>query len=154
MNDAASRDITHALDAYARYWEALTPDSLAGLADHVAPDVRFRDPFNDVRGIDGLRAVLAHMFATTADSRFVVTDRAVGQAAAYMRWRYTFRPKGRPKGARGAPWEIVGMTEITFDAAGRVASHIDHWDAAGQLYERVPVLGALLRLVRRRMAAG
>lgn len=141
--------LVRALDAYAAFYETLTPASLARLADHVTPDVHFRDPFNDVRGIDRLRRILEHMFSVTDNSRFVVTDRAFGADAAYVRWRYTFRPKG----AAGAPWEIVGLSELSFGADGRVISHIDHWDAAGQFYERIPVLGALLRLARRRVAA-
>ncbi len=45
---------------------------------------------------------------------------------------------------------IDGMSEIRFRADGRVAEHLDHWDAAEQLYERVPVLGTLIRLVKRK----
>lgn len=139
-----------ALDAYIAYFETLTPETVARLGAFVAPDVHFRDPFNDVRGEARFRAVLDHMFRTTDDSRFVATDRAIGVAASYVRWRYSFRPKGRG----GPPWEVAGMSEIAFDGAGRVSAHIDHWDAAGQIYERVPVLGALMRLIRRRAAAG
>ena len=139
-------DRADALDRYVRFYETLTPDGVARLDEFVAPAVHFRDPFNDVRGVERLRAVLAHMFAITEASRFQVTDRAFGAAAAYVRWRYTFRPRG------GLPWEITGVSELTFDGQGRVTEHLDHWDAAGQLYERVPVLGALLRLARRRLA--
>lgn len=142
--------MTHAaLDAYIAYFETLTPETTARLGEFVTPDVHFRDPFNDVRGAARFRAVLNHMFQTMEDSRFVVTDRAIGQAASYVRWNYTFRPRGRG----GPAWEIVGMTEIAFGDAGRVTAHLDHWDAAGQIYERLPVLGSLMRLIRRRVAA-
>jgi steroid delta-isomerase len=36
---------------------------------------------------------------------------------------------------------------------GRVVYHRDYWDAAGELYERIPLLGALMRGVRRRLRA-
>ena len=45
------------------------------------------------------------------------------------------------------------MSEVTLAEDGRVLAHIDHWDPAAQLYERVPVLGAVLRMIRRRLAA-
>jgi hypothetical protein len=138
-----------ALDAYVAYFETLTPETVVRLGKFVTLDVHFRDPFNDVRGEARFRAVLDHMFLTTDDSRFAVTDRAIGATASYVRWRYTFRPKGRSD----APWEIVGMTEIVFDDAGRVSAHLDHWDAAGQIYERIPVLGTAMRWIRRRAAA-
>jgi hypothetical protein len=44
------------------------------------------------------------------------------------------------------------MTEVHFDQSGKVAAHLDHWDAASQLYEHVPLLGGVLRIIRRRLA--
>jgi hypothetical protein len=44
------------------------------------------------------------------------------------------------------------MSEVAFGADGRALSHIDHWDAGGQFYARLPVLGTLIRLVKRRLA--
>jgi hypothetical protein len=34
-----------------------------------------------------------------------------------------------------------------------VADHRDYWDAAEELYEKLPVLGALMRLLKRRLRA-
>ena len=45
------------------------------------------------------------------------------------------------------------MSELHFDEAGTLRAHIDHWDAAGQLYEKLPGIGWLLRRIRRRLAA-
>jgi hypothetical protein len=76
-----------------------------------------------------------------------VTDRATSGRTAYLRWTFAFRPKGR-----AAVWTIEGMSEVAFDADGRALSHVDHWDAGGQFYARLPVLGTLIRLVKRRLA--
>jgi steroid delta-isomerase len=46
---------------------------------------------------------------------------------------------------------ITGMSEIHFAPDGRISEHIDHWDSGGQFYERIPVLGWLIRLVRKRL---
>jgi steroid Delta-isomerase len=45
------------------------------------------------------------------------------------------------------------MSELTFDSDGKVARHIDYWDAGKHFYEKLPLLGALLRAIRRRVAA-
>jgi hypothetical protein len=37
-------------ELYVRFYEAMTQDGLSQLPDLVAHDVRFVDPFNDVRG--------------------------------------------------------------------------------------------------------
>ncbi|WP_374447663.1 nuclear transport factor 2 family protein [Stella sp.] len=128
-----------AATAYGRFFETLAPAALERLDEVVVPEVRFVDPFNDVVGIDGMRRVLARMFADLPDARFAVTDVAVG-AAAYLRWRFT-----------GGRWAIEGVSEVHFAADGRASLHVDHWDAAAQLYQRVPVLGMAIRAVRRRV---
>ena len=47
---------------------------------------------------------------------------------------------------------LEGATELRFDDEGRIAAHIDHWDAAGQLYAKVPILGLLMARLRRRLS--
>ncbi|MCA0424309.1 MAG: nuclear transport factor 2 family protein, partial [Proteobacteria bacterium] len=35
-------------------------------------------------------------------------------------------------------------------ADGRIAEHRDYWDAAEELYEKLPAIGALMRWLKRR----
>lgn len=137
------------LDAYIAFFEGLTPERLDELDRLCAPDVHFVDPFNDLRGVDGMRAVLQRMYADVEAPSFRVTRKARDGKVVYLRWIFTCRPRGSQQGLR-----IEGVSEVTFDEAGKVTAHIDFWDAAGQLYERLPVLGWVLRKVRRRLAAG
>jgi hypothetical protein len=138
------RDAT--LAAYGRYFETLTRETLPDIAGLATPGMRFRDPFNDVRGIDDVVRLLGSMYAH-GTPRFEVLDRALGQSAGYILWRFTNDP-----GGGRAPWIIVGMSEVHFAPDGRISEHIEHWDAGGQFYAHIPVLGWLIRLVRRRLA--
>jgi len=137
-----------ALARWAAQFESLTPETIDQLRPLCAPDVRFRDPFNDVRGVDKLIRVFEGMYETCDDPRFVVLDQAVGEAACYLKWEFQFRPKRAP----GTPWRIEGMSEIHFDAQGLITAHLDHWDAGTQFYGRLPVLRGLIGFVRRRLA--
>ena len=136
------------LEAYITAFEALTPGRLDTLRAVCSGDVRFVDPFNDVRGIDAFIAVFRHMYQTLDDAVFEVTDRATGRDASYIRWTLSARRKGSSE-----RFTITGMSEIHFDKSRRATLHVDHWDAAAQLYERVPVLGWVLRRLRRFLAA-
>ena len=138
------------IEAYVAFFENLSPESLHRLDALCAPDVRFNDPFNDVHGVAHFRAVLAKMFHDVAEPHFEVTDRALSKHACYLRWVFTYRVAGSNAKLR----RIEGVSEIHFDATGKVTAHIDHWDAGAQIYERIPVLGALVRMVKRRMSAG
>ncbi len=133
--------------AYAAFYEDLTPESLGRLEELCAPDVRFRDPFNDVTGVAAYRAILARMFEDVGAPRFKVVDRAISKRAAYLRWDFSFEMR---KG--GSPWHIEGMTELHFDDQDRVAAHLDHWDSGTQFYGRLPLLRHAIGFVRERLA--
>ena len=111
------------------------------LAELATDDVRFRDPFNDVRGLVALQKILAHTRQHVPSLEFRIDDTAWSQQVAYVKWVMTGRLKWL-----GA-WRVEGVSEIRFDDDGRVCEHLDHWDAAGQFYGRLPLIGWCLRRI-------
>lgn len=138
-------DLTAAADRYRRFLETLTPERLDRLPDYVTAEVRFKDPFNDVRGPDAMQRVFRHMFENVGDIRFAVHHVALAGDTCFMDWRFEGRLGGRD-------WSFDGASVITLDADGKVTVHIDYWDAASAFYERLPVIGWLLARIRARLA--
>jgi hypothetical protein len=136
------------LDAYARFFETLTPASLARLPEHVTPDVHFRDPFNDVVGEPAVRRIFDKMFLDVRDPCFQILSSACEGDAGFLSWRFT----GHVRAFGREPLQLLGVSEVRLAPDGRVRDHIDHWDAATQVYARVPVLGWVLRRLAARMA--
>ncbi len=130
----------------ARFYETLTPASLAALDALYAPEARFKDPFNEVVGTAAIRRIFAHMFATTDAPRFKVTERIEQGGQAMLGWEFHFVLRGRALTVRG-------VTQLRFDADGRVTLHRDYWDAAEELYEKLPLIGGVMRALRRRLSA-
>ena len=48
---------------------------------------------------------------------------------------------------------IRGASHLKFDQQGRVVWHRDYWDAAEELYEKLPVIGWLMRFLKGKLAA-
>jgi hypothetical protein len=69
---------------------------------------------------------------------------------AFLTWDFHF---GLGTGARPRELVVRGCTQLRFDAAGLVDLHHDYWDAAGELYAQLPLIGAPMRLLRRRLSA-
>jgi steroid delta-isomerase len=128
------------------YFESLTPESVARLGEHYAANAYFKDPFNEVDGLQGIRRVFSHMYRQVEAPRFRVTDRVVDTGGAMLAWEFTFRSRGRAMLVRGA-------THLRFNGRGKIVYHRDYWDTAEELYAKLPLLGALVRLLRRRLAA-
>ena len=130
------------------FFEGLTPAGLEDLDRIYAPEARFRDPFNEVAGIASIRRIFDDMFEQAPDARFAVRE-VVGTAPLlYVRWGFTFTP-GRAK----EPWSVDGVSRLFLGEDGRIVEHIDFWDPAAGIYERLPLLGTILRWVRKRLAA-
>ncbi len=48
---------------------------------------------------------------------------------------------------------ITGATHLRFADCRKILLHRDYWDAAEELYEKLPVLGSFMRWLRWRAAA-
>ncbi|KQW45761.1 MULTISPECIES: nuclear transport factor 2 family protein [unclassified Roseateles] len=123
-------------------YETLTLAGLDKLAALYAEDCTFKDPFNEVRGRAAVRRVFEHMFETVKAPRFVVRHTIVEGDQCFLGWDF-----------HAGDFVIRGASHLRFDAAGLVVDHRDYWDAAEELYEKLPVLGALMRLLKRRLRA-
>lgn len=144
----AAPSLAPSLDALIHWFEHLTPQTLAELERHYAANARFKDPFNDVQGPAAIRAVFDHMFASLHEPRFVVTGRVQQGHQAFLTWDFVFRFR---RFDTTTVQTISGVTHLVLDDAGRVTLHRDHWDAAEELYEKLPVVGGLMRWLKRRV---
>jgi len=130
---------------YIDFFERMEPGSLASVDTYFVADAHFVDPFNDVRGSSAIRRVFEHMFANCVQPRFEVVECVGDHATVYLRWRFSF-------GAAAARRQIDGVSRVQFAADGRALEHIDYWDPARQIYETIPLLGRLMRTLRRRLS--
>ena len=127
-------------------FEGLAPDNLDALCRLYADDARFKDPFNDVRGQAALRAIFVHMFQALDNPRFEIGERVVQGDQCFLTWDFRFHMKRFDRKEQ----TIHGGTHLRFGADGRITLHRDYWDAAEELYEKLPVVGALMRWLKRR----
>ena len=90
--------------------------SAAALRGIATEDVRFCDPFNDLRGIEHLRRLLTHTRQQLPGARFEVLDTAWSDPRAYLRWRMTAQVRVL------GDWRVEGMSEVRFAPDGRVVA--------------------------------
>lgn len=134
------------LDELIDFYQTLTPESLERFGEFYAEQACFKDPFNEVSGLPAIRRIFSHMFAQLQEPRFVVTEKVSAGETAFLVWTFHFR--------RGSKAETIrGVTRLQWDSAGKIIDHRDYWDAAEELYMKLPLLGGLLRALRRLFAA-
>ena len=138
------------LAALVHWFETITPASVADLPKFYASNAYFKDPFNQVRGLAPMEAIFSHMFVAMHAPRFVVTGQVLQGNQAFLTWDFHFAFRSfQPQTQR----LIAGTTHLVFDGDGKVAIHRDYWDVAEELYEKLPLLGGLMRWLKRRAQA-
>lgn len=140
--------MTARLDALVTFFESITEATLPRLREFYAPDAYFKDPFNEVRNVADIERIFSHMYVAMHEPRFVIHARIEQGDEAFLAWDFQFRIK------RFQPEKtqiIRGGSHLRWDVNSKVAFHRDYWDAAEELYEKLPVLGGFMRLVKRRM---
>jgi len=79
---------------------------------------------------------------------FGVTQAVCPGNGAFLTWDFGFEMKRWRQDER----VIQGASHIRFATDGRVVYHRDYWDVAEELYEKLPVLGILMRWLKRQSA--
>lgn len=131
----------------AALFEQLSRERLPELAALYTEGARFKDPFNEVFGRAAITRIFEHMFDSLQAPRFVVTQRIVDGAQLFLVWELHFRFQRLD---RATPQVIRGGSHLTLAEDGRIHDHRDYWDAAEELYEKLPLLGRLMRWLRKR----
>lgn len=134
-------DQSAALNRYVEVLQQLKPHNLDSLAQLLAADVMFKDPFNLTHSRDDFIAIMADMFMRLSDVRFTVHEQMQEGQRAYIFW--TYRAFNKLIGE----FEFEGVSKIRFNADGLVSEHYDLWDGS-ELMQKLPVVGLPVRFLR------
>ena len=136
------------IERLVHFFENLAPDNLQNIGKYYTEDTYFRDPFNEFNSCAKLEAVFADMFHRLNNPKFTVTEIIAQDSQCVLIWDFDFAIKSyQPSVVK----RIHGSSHIRFAADGRANYHRDYWDAAGELYEKLPVVGGVMRWLKRRM---
>jgi len=142
--------MTDTIDLIVNTFETLSPAAVETLDALYAPNARFKDPFNDVRGRPAIQGIFRHMYVALENPRFTITGRIVQGSQCFLTWEFRF---GFRRFKQGQTQCIVGGSHLVLNDAGRITLHRDYWDAAEELYEKLPVIGGLMRWLKRQSNA-
>jgi steroid delta-isomerase len=136
-----------AIVRFREFYDTFSPAWLDRLEELYAPGFHLEDPFHTFDGdFVAMRAYFNKVLTKLADSKFFSEDDATGTDGTYVRWRWEWKLRGKD------PLRIVpGVTHLRFDRDGKITHHRDHFDAADGFYAALPVVGTLLRQIKKRL---
>lgn len=139
-----------ALERFLDTYQRLNRDNLELLEEIYSTDVRFSDPAHSLAGLAALRGYFVELYAHVEHISFDFAEPHASGDQVYVQWVMRLR---HPRLNRGAEVAVPGISCLHFAADGRVDEHRDYFDLGVLLYEQLPLLGPLVRAVKRRFAA-
>lgn len=130
-----------AIDQLIYFFENIRRENTNDLKRIYTEDVFFKDPFNEVHGIQHVITIFDHMFDQLDQPRFVITTHVLQGEQAFLTWDFLFKMKRFNRTEQC----IRGASHVRFAADGRVCYHRDYWDVAEELYEKLPLIGSVMR---------
>ena len=137
-----------AVERFKSFYRDLIHAEWAELDAIYAEHVSFKDPVHSINGRDALHRYLQSLCRGLSSCRFVYLDQVVTPGKAYIKWDMHFQ---HPNVQANAALTLRGTSQILF-SDDRIHYHEDFYDMGALLYERLPLLGAVIRWLRRRLA--
>ena len=134
------------LEDFVSTYQNLNSDNLSKLADIYHPDVQFIDPLHQIHGLTDLTIYFEHLYANLISSEFVLTNQLEQQQQAAIYWQMHLRHK---KINSGNTITVEGHSLLRRQD-DRVIYHRDYFDIGSMIYEHLPVLGGIVKLIKRK----
>jgi ketosteroid isomerase-like protein len=134
------------IETFATTWNNLRADNLHTLAEVYHADAVFVDPFHQLHGFSAITEYMRHMYENVISAHFTFhASQRVGDEV-FLRWTMTVSHR---RLRNGEPIELPGVSYLKI-SADKVIFHQDYYDGGVLLYENIPLLGAAVRLVKRK----
>jgi hypothetical protein len=144
-----SVDEEAAIERFRDFYAVFTPENvLARVRDVYAKYAYLNDALKELNGIEDIEAYMLRLLKAVESCTFEFLDVAVSGGEYYFRWVSEAKPKTIKK---GRIMRSYGMSHIRFDETGKVVLHVDYWDSASGLFEHIPLLGGLIKLIKGRL---
>lgn len=132
------------------FFNRLTKDSMDLVDRFYAEDTHFLDPVVDLRGREAVRKYYENLYRNVETIRFDFSGTVQQGDEQVAFWTMVLRAKGL-NGGREV--QVVGNSHFRFDPVTRLAVyHRDYFDMGEFIYERLPVLGRLIRYIKARFS--
>ncbi|MEM1143961.1 MAG: nuclear transport factor 2 family protein [Pseudomonadota bacterium] len=131
------------------FYQTLDTDSLQGLGQIYHPRVTFADPVAVHQGLPSLDAYFRKLLRGCEQCSFVINTQRFDDSEAFVNWTMSF---SSPRLNRGETINVDGSSVLSI-RDGLVKHQSDYYDMGAMIYEQLPILGPVVRYIRRRMAA-
>ena len=123
-----------------------TEVSLEDFKNIYANEVHFIDPLCELDNVEAVYNFFQHIYQKVDIPLLFISEYLSEKDIAYVRWRLDFSLQDKPEKR-----SFVGISRFVFDSQGKIIEHTNYWDTAEHLYETIPLLGNIIRWIKKRI---
>jgi len=135
----------HIIDTFKNYFESLSHTDGARIETFYANDIQFQDPVRKISGLENLRLYHNQFSKNLLQGGFRYTQQTLLHDKAYLSWKLELEYKVPKKRVT-----VSGITVLL--VAEKIISHRDYYDAGALFYENLPIVGPIIRALKRQLS--
>jgi limonene-1,2-epoxide hydrolase len=132
------------------FFEKLSKDNMGLVDEFYHPQVDFIDPVGAIKGSAKIKTYYSHMYQNAKNLKFDFVEFHEAGNHVVAIWKMTLQTD---KLNGGEAYTVDGNSVIKFDENGKAVYHRDYFDMGAFVYERVPVVGFVVRKIKERLKA-
>ncbi len=109
--------------------------------------IRFEDPFHQVIGFENLKSYFERLYINVESIDFEFHEEVANHDAIFLTWTMNLV---HPKLNGGKQIAVNGASHLKING-DKITYHKDYFDGGAMLYEQVPVVGGLIRWIKRNL---
>lgn len=122
--------------------------NIQSLNDFYSSNIIFSDPAHQIQGLDNLKNYYQRLYKNVESIHF--DFKRFIQEGPILSGEWTMKLQVRQLNG-GKPFEVQGASFFEFNADHLVVIHRDYFDLGAMLYEKIPGLGHLIKVIRLRL---
>ncbi|MGX5175411.1 nuclear transport factor 2 family protein [Aliikangiella sp. IMCC44653] len=140
--------LEQAIANFKRVYNQLSKDNIETIESIYQPSIEFIDPFHRVNGIEPLKAYFIELYANVNSISFEFQTAIQQNNQVSLPWTMHL---SHPKIKSGMTNQVRGVSLLTLDNEGLISKHHDYFDAGEMLYEHLPLIGKIIRMIKRQL---
>jgi hypothetical protein len=133
------------LEKFKNYFSQINFKNNSTLDEIYSDRIVFKDPIHEIQGIENLKEYFNKLNENLIEGSFQFTDESIVDNKAFLSWEMSLKLK-RPK----KNMKASGISVLTFE--DKIISQRDYFDAGELFYENIPILGGIIRSIKKKLS--
>ena len=130
-------------------FNGLNKNNLHILNDFYDENIDFTDPVGNIQGLSLLKKYYGHVYKNVNSINFEFEQINQQDNTFFAKWKMNLQVKGLNA---NTPYSVEGFSVLRFTAQDKVDYHRDYLDLGSMVYEKIPVLGKAIKLIKKNLS--